>query len=130
VTLIIIKLSGSINLAQLNYFPRLTRNTGSKSRKSLIRYNPTNYAVYQKVNIIICNEWVQKEYAEGESTCLAQKRLAGRPRTYSNRLPHNRLLIESHIAHTKIKYTPISKHAPLHSHTPLHAHLHVALITF
>jgi hypothetical protein len=25
----------------------------------------------QKVNIIICINWVQIEYAEGESTCLA-----------------------------------------------------------
>jgi hypothetical protein len=65
---------------------------------------------------------VQIEYAEGESTCLAQKYPVVRLRTYSNHLPHNRILIESHIAHTKIKHTPINKHAPLHKHTPLHTH--------
>jgi hypothetical protein len=68
------------------------------------------------------NDWVQIEYAEGESTCLAQKYHAVRLRTYSNPLPHSRLLIESHIAHAKIKHTPINKHAPLHKHTPLHTH--------
>jgi hypothetical protein len=52
----------------------------------------------KKVNIIICNDWVQKEYAEGESTCLAQKYPAGRPRTYSNPLPQNQLLITSYVA--------------------------------
>jgi hypothetical protein len=83
---------------------------------------PIKLCSISKVNIIKCNDWVQKEYAEGESTCLAQKRLADRPRTYSNRLPHNRLLIESHIVHTKIKHTQINKHAPFHKHTPLHAH--------
>jgi hypothetical protein len=76
----------------------------------------------KKVNIIICNEWVQKEYAKGESTCLAQTCHADRLRTYSNPLPHSPLLIESHIAHTKIKHTPVNKHAPLHNHTPLHTH--------
>ena len=75
-----------------------------------------------KVNIIKCNDWVQKEYAEGESTCLAQASPADRPRTKLVRLPHNRLLIESHSAHTKIKHKPIYKHAPFHKHTPLHAH--------
>jgi 5-methylthioribose kinase len=65
---------------------------------------------------------VQKEYAEGESSCLAQASPVVRLRTYSNPLPHSRLLIESHIAHTKIKHTQINKHAPLHKQTPLHTH--------
>jgi hypothetical protein len=66
----------------------------------------------QKVNIIICNNWVQIEYAEGESTCLAQKRLAGLPQTSLGPVPHNRLLIESRVAHTKRKHTPINNHTP------------------
>ena len=46
----------------------------------------------QKVNIIICITWVQIEYAEGESTCLARKCPVGRPRTSLVRLPHSQLL--------------------------------------
>ena len=46
----------------------------------------------QKVNIIICINWVQIEYAEGESTCLARKCPVGRPRTSLVRLPHSQLL--------------------------------------
>jgi hypothetical protein len=49
-------------------------------------------------------------------------RPADRARTNLVRLPHRQLLIESHIAHTKIKHTQINKHAPLHKHTPLHTH--------
>jgi hypothetical protein len=52
----------------------------------------------QKVNIIIYINWVQIEYAEGESTCLAQKYHVVRPQTNSNPLPHNQLLITSYIA--------------------------------
>jgi hypothetical protein len=33
----------------------------------------------QKVNVIICINWVHIQYAEGESTCLAQKFPVGRP---------------------------------------------------
>jgi hypothetical protein len=33
----------------------------------------------QKVNIIICISWVQIEYADGESTCLARKFPVCRP---------------------------------------------------
>jgi hypothetical protein len=47
----------------------------------------------QKVNIIICINCVQTEYEEGESTCLAQKCLVGRPQTNSVLLPHSQLLI-------------------------------------
>jgi hypothetical protein len=46
----------------------------------------------QRVNIIICINWVQIEYAEGESTCLARKFPMGRPRTCLARLPHSPLL--------------------------------------
>jgi hypothetical protein len=46
----------------------------------------------QKVNIIICITWVQIEYAEGESTCLARKCLVGHPRTSLVHLPHSQLL--------------------------------------
>jgi hypothetical protein len=46
----------------------------------------------QKVNIIICIIWVQIEYAEGESTCLAGKCHVGRPRTSLVRLPHSQFL--------------------------------------
>jgi hypothetical protein len=52
----------------------------------------------QKVNIIICIKWVQIEYAEGESTCLAQKCPADHPQTNSDPLSHNQLLIMSHVA--------------------------------
>jgi hypothetical protein len=52
----------------------------------------------QKVNIIICINWVQIEYAEGESTCLAQKYPAVRPQTNSIPLPHNHLLITSNVS--------------------------------
>jgi hypothetical protein len=41
---------------------------------------------------------VQKEYAEGESTCLAQTSPAGRSQTNLVRLPHRQLLITLHIA--------------------------------
>jgi hypothetical protein len=47
---------------------------------------------FQKVKIIICITWVQIEYAEGESTCLARKCHVGRPRTSLFRLPHSQLL--------------------------------------
>jgi hypothetical protein len=50
----------------------------------------------QKVNIVICINWVQIECAEGESTCLAQKCPAVRPQTNSDPLPHNRLLMTTH----------------------------------
>jgi hypothetical protein len=46
----------------------------------------------KKVNIIICINWVQIEYAEGESNCLARKCPVGRPRTSLVRLPHCQLL--------------------------------------
>jgi hypothetical protein len=46
----------------------------------------------QKVNIIICIIWVQIEYVEEESTCLARKCPVGRPRTNLVRLPHTQLL--------------------------------------
>jgi hypothetical protein len=69
----------------------------------------------QKVNIIICINCVQIEYVEGESTCLVQKCHVDRPQTNSVLLPHNQLLMESHIAHTKRKQTPFhEQHSPLH----------------
>jgi hypothetical protein len=44
-------------------------------------------------------QWLgKKEYAEGESTCLAQTFPANRPHTNSDPLPHNQLLITSHVA--------------------------------
>ena len=46
----------------------------------------------QKVNFIICIIWVQIEYAEGESTCLARTCPVGRPRTSLVRQPHSQLL--------------------------------------
>jgi hypothetical protein len=52
----------------------------------------------QNVNIVICITWVQIEYAEGESTYLTQKCHLGRPQTNLNPLPHNQLLITSHVA--------------------------------
>jgi hypothetical protein len=42
-----------------------------------------------------------KRNAERESTCLAQKFPTGLPQTSSGLLPHNQLLIDLHIAHTK-----------------------------
>jgi hypothetical protein len=53
----------------------------------------------QIVNIIICINWVQIEYAEGESTCLARKFPAGRPRTCLARLPHSPLLALICVSH-------------------------------
>jgi hypothetical protein len=50
------------------------------------------YIYIQKVNIIICIIWVQIEYAEGESTCLARTCPVGHPRTSLVRLPHSQLL--------------------------------------
>jgi hypothetical protein len=53
--------------------------------------------------------------AEGESTCLIQTCLVGRPRTCLVRLPHNQLLIiDSRIVHTKEYVHQITKHTPLH----------------
>jgi hypothetical protein len=68
----------------------------------------------QKVKIIICITWVEIEYAEGESTCLAQKCLMGRPQTNSVLLPHTTSNIDSHIVHTKENTHQINKHTPLH----------------
>jgi hypothetical protein len=53
----------------------------------------------QKVNIIICINWVQIEYAEGESTCLAQKFHVGCPRTCLTRLLHSPLLASICVSH-------------------------------
>jgi hypothetical protein len=49
--------------------------------------------------------------AEGESTCLAQMCLVDRPQTYLVPLPHNQLLIESDITHTKENI-----HQPIYIH--------------
>jgi hypothetical protein len=43
----------------------------------------------QKVNIIICINRVQIEYAEGESTCLARTCPMDHPQTNSGPLPQN-----------------------------------------
>jgi hypothetical protein len=51
----------------------------------------------QKSKHYICITWVQIEYGEGESTCLTRKCPVGRPQTNSNPLPHNQLLIMSHV---------------------------------
>jgi hypothetical protein len=57
----------------------------------------------KKVNIVICINWIQIEYAEGESTCLAQKCLAVRPQTNSVRLPHSQLLISIRVSYIQKK---------------------------
>jgi hypothetical protein len=67
----------------------------------------------QKVNIIICIIWVQIEYTEGESTCLARKCPVGHPRTSLVCLPHSQLLA-LRIVHTKEYVCQINKHTPLH----------------
>jgi hypothetical protein len=51
---------------------------------------------------------------ERESTCLVQKCHVGLPWTNLGPLPHNKILRDSHITHTKRKYTPINKHTTLH----------------
>ena len=51
----------------------------------------------QKVNIVICITWVQIEYVEGESTCLARTCPTGRPRTSLVCLPHSQLITSIHI---------------------------------
>jgi hypothetical protein len=48
--------------------------------------------IYPKVYIIVCIVWVQIEYADGESTCLARTCPVGRPRTSLVRLSHSQLL--------------------------------------
>jgi hypothetical protein len=58
----------------------------------------------QKVNIIICIYWVQIEYAEGESTCLARKCPVGRPRTSLVRLPHSQLLASICVSYIQKEY--------------------------
>jgi hypothetical protein len=68
----------------------------------------------QKVNIIICITWVQIEYAEGESTCLARKCPVGRPRTSLVRLPHSQLLALICVSYIQKEYVcQINKHTPL-----------------
>jgi hypothetical protein len=68
----------------------------------------------QKVNIIICITWVQIEYAEGESTCLARKCPVGRPRTSLVHLPHNQLLASICVSYIQKEYVrQINKHTPL-----------------
>jgi hypothetical protein len=68
----------------------------------------------QKVNIIICITWVQIEYAEGESTCLAQKCSMGRPRTSLVRLPHTQLVASICVSYIQKEYVrQINKHTSL-----------------
>jgi hypothetical protein len=68
----------------------------------------------QKVNIIICINWIQIEYAEGESTCLARKFSVGRPRTCLARLPHSPLLASiCVVCIQKNMYARINKHTPV-----------------
>jgi hypothetical protein len=68
----------------------------------------------QNVNIIICITWVQIEYAEGESTCLARKCHAGRPRTSLVRLLHSQLLASICISYIQKEFIrKINKHTPL-----------------
>jgi hypothetical protein len=67
----------------------------------------------QKVNIIICINWVQIEYAEGESTCLARKCHVGHPRTSLVRLPHSQLLASICVSYIQKDYIrQINKHTP------------------
>jgi hypothetical protein len=66
--------------------------------------------------IIICITWVQIEYAEGESTCLARKCHVGRPRTSLVRLPHSQLLASICVSYIQKEYvSQINKHTPLQS---------------
>jgi hypothetical protein len=58
----------------------------------------------QKVIIIICINWVQIEYGEGESTCLARKCPVGRPRTGLVRLPHSQLLASICVSYIQKEY--------------------------
>jgi hypothetical protein len=68
-------------IAKQNIYPRVIQGIGL-----VILGNPylgKSHQIMQyiqKVNIIICIIWVQIEYAEGESTCLARKCPVGRPR--------------------------------------------------
>jgi hypothetical protein len=63
----------------------------------------------QKVNIIICINWVQIEYTEGESTCLARKCHVGRPRTSLVRLPHSQLLTSICVSYIQKEYISQNK---------------------
>jgi hypothetical protein len=68
----------------------------------------------QKVNIIICINWVQIEYAEGESACLARKCPVGRPQTSLVRLPHSQLLASICVLYIQKEYVrQVNKHTPL-----------------
>jgi hypothetical protein len=68
----------------------------------------------QKVNIIIYITWVQIEYAEGESTCLARICPVGRPRTSLVRLPHSQLLASICVPYIQKEYVrQINKHTPV-----------------
>jgi hypothetical protein len=68
----------------------------------------------QKVNIIICINWVQIEYAEGESTCLARKFPVGLPRTCLARLTQSPLLASIYVSHIQKEYVrQINKHTPV-----------------
>jgi hypothetical protein len=68
----------------------------------------------QKVNIIICITWVQIEYAEEESTCLARKCPVGRPRTSLVHLPHNQHIASICVSYIQKEYVrQINKHTPL-----------------
>jgi hypothetical protein len=61
----------------------------------------------QKVNIIICINWVQIEYVEGESTCLARTCPADRTRTSLVLLPRNQLLISIRIPYYRYPGTGV-----------------------
>jgi hypothetical protein len=63
----------------------------------------------QIVNIIICINWVQIEYEEGESTCLARNCPVGRPRTSLVRLPHSQLLASICVSYILKEYTSQNK---------------------
>jgi hypothetical protein len=64
----------------------------------------------QKVNIIICITWVQIEYAEGESTCLARKCHVGHLRMSLVRvgamLRHRRSCRKKHLRQIRLNVVP------------------------
>jgi hypothetical protein len=59
----------------------------------------------QKVNIIICISWVQTEYTEGESACLARNYHVGRPRTSLVSVSY----IQKEYVRQINKYTPLQE---------------------
>jgi hypothetical protein len=115
-------------IANQSIYPRVIQGIGLVILGNL--YLGKSHQIMQyihKVNIIICIIWVQIEYAEGESTCLARKCPVARPRTSLVCLPHSQLLPSICVSYiqknTYAKWINIHHYMGINS--PLHTHSYI-----